>query len=309
MTLRSMTRAVALFVLCPFLAQAQTPAIPEPHAPRRHQNESRRPQRTYHELAGKRVVFANWYYIQPEVISDWRTRRGQERLRRRQRGAYGEAHHVGLRAPRGIKIVAEKPKVIGPVERPHRMIVQVGKTYKGWTDSDYYESTDAMHWQKKASAGGSTRASRTASTRSSSTPRLRPRSDTRGSGPAASHALSSTRFGRSGLMAGSPAPRCITATTARCACLRGGVSADGVHWTARPDPLVVEYSSWPPGTQGIMIGLMEYVIYTRAWSMGLRAREAAAGHPQQQLDRHGPQGDRADGVEGLRELPDVGNDP
>jgi hypothetical protein len=100
------------------------------------------------ELGGNRVVFANWYYIQPGDL-DWRDAAGKSVYVKGNSDLYG-AHHIGINAPHGIRIIAEKPRIMGPLERPHRMIRQEGALYMGWTDSDYYESTDAVHWVKKA---------------------------------------------------------------------------------------------------------------------------------------------------------------
>ena len=91
-----------------------------------------------YELAGKRVVFTNWYYIQPGDL-DWRNAEGKSVYVSGDEGPFG-ARHVGINAPHGIRIVAEKPQVLGPLDRPHRMILRDGDVYKGWTDSDYYES-------------------------------------------------------------------------------------------------------------------------------------------------------------------------
>jgi hypothetical protein len=100
-------------------------------------------------LAGKRIVFTNWHYIQPGDM-DWRNDDGKSVYVNGNEGPFA-AHHVGIRAPRGIRIAAAKPATImGPFERPHRMILQDGDMYKGWTDSHYFESRDGMKWLQKA---------------------------------------------------------------------------------------------------------------------------------------------------------------
>ena len=87
-----------------------------------------------YDLAGKRIVFTNWHYIQPGDL-DWRTSDGKSVYVRGDEGPFS-ARHVGMSAPHGIRIIAEKPQIVGPLDRPHRMIVRDGKVYKGWTDSD-----------------------------------------------------------------------------------------------------------------------------------------------------------------------------
>ena len=170
---RGLSRAAAgasilLVTLTPSVASAQ----PTP-APERKVVDGITTRRTVpalpYELAGKRIVFTNWYYIQPGDL-DWRD-------------AGGKSVYVdGRLGPvRGASTSASTPRTASaswprsrtsssPFFRPHRMILQDGDLYKGWTDSDYYESSDAMHWEKKARIEAGRRRSRTASTRSSSTP-------------------------------------------------------------------------------------------------------------------------------------------
>ena len=217
-----------------------------------------------YELAGKRILFANWYYIQPGDL-DWRDA-NEKSVYVRGNSDLFEAHHVGIRAPRGIRIMAEKPQVIGPVDRPHRMIVRDGDLYKGWTDSDYHESKDAFHWEKKA--------------------RLQldaPLSDGVYQVFTDPVAASGERFKAiwggeinraqfDSFRAQRPdawEPRAVflLGEKDQVSCLRGGVSPDGIRWKTLPDPLVVEYcDTW--NTAYYDAALREYVIYTRYWSIG-----------------------------------------
>src|SRR5262249_53966494 len=103
---------------------------------------------TPYELAGRRLVFTNWHYIQPGDL-DWRDADGKSVYVSGKSGPF-EARHIGINAPRGIRLGAERPLVTELFFRPHRMIIQEGKLYKGWTDSDYYESADGRHWERKA---------------------------------------------------------------------------------------------------------------------------------------------------------------
>jgi hypothetical protein len=219
-----------------------------------------------YELAGKRVVFTNWYYIQPGDL-DWRDAGGKSVYVSGNSGPL-EAEHVGINAPHGIRIVAEKPRVLEPAFRPHRMILQDGAIYKGWTDSDYYESKDAFHWDRKA--------------------RLQPGEGVQDgfyqifvdpSGPPAERfkavwtdEITGARF--EAFRKARPdgwEPRALLHLAERdsVACLRGSVSPDGIRWTTLPDPLVVEYAdTW--NTAYFDATTREYVIYTRQWSIGPR---------------------------------------
>lgn len=101
-----------------------------------------------YELHGDLIVFTNWYYIQPGDL-DWRDKDGRSVYVHGDEGLF-EARHVGINAPRGIHLTVEKPSVMGPIQRPSRTILQDQGIYRGWTSSAYYESADALHWDKKA---------------------------------------------------------------------------------------------------------------------------------------------------------------
>src|SRR5258708_15096245 len=75
-----------------------------------------------YELAGRRIVFTNWYYIQPGDL-DWRDADGKSVYVAGDKGLF-DVQHVGINAPHRIRITAEKPHGLGPVNRPHRMILQ-----------------------------------------------------------------------------------------------------------------------------------------------------------------------------------------
>src|SRR6266545_4832710 len=62
-----------------------------------------------YELAGKRIVFTNWYYIHPGDL-DWQDAQGKSVYVRGSSDLF-EAHHVAISAPRGIRLVAQKPNV------------------------------------------------------------------------------------------------------------------------------------------------------------------------------------------------------
>jgi hypothetical protein len=145
--LRTAAAAVLFFPACGF-AQTNDP-------PRRVILPGIATSRPVHgapyELRGNRVVFLNWYYVQPGDL-DWRDAAGKSVYVSGDSGLF-EAAHVGIRAPRGIRIRAQKPVVQGPLFRPHRMILRDGNVFRGWTDSDYYESPDGMHWEKKSHLG------------------------------------------------------------------------------------------------------------------------------------------------------------
>ena len=219
-----------------------------------------------YDLAGKRIVFTNWHYVQPGDL-DWQDSQGKSVYVKGDEGPFA-AQHVGMNAPHGIGIRAEKPQIVGPFERPHRMILRDGKTYKGWTDSDYYESKDAIHWEKKA-----------ALKLGAATPDgfYQVFIDTSASANERYKAIWVGQINRQefdAFRARRPdgwEPRALLHLGEQgiAACLRGGTSPDGIHWTTLPDPIVVEYcDTW--NTAYFDPLTREYVIYTRQWSLGPR---------------------------------------
>jgi len=75
-----------------------------------------------YDLAGKRIVFTNWYYVHPGDL-DWIDDEGKS--------VYVDgnehpdaSHFVGKEPPRGIHLRARKPVIKGPLDMPHRMIMQ-----------------------------------------------------------------------------------------------------------------------------------------------------------------------------------------
>ena len=216
------------------------------------------------ELTGKRLVFTNWHYIQPGDL-DWRNDdnksvyvHGDE--------APAAAHHIGIRAPHGIRIMAVKPVVEQPAERPHRMIIQDGATYKAWTDSDYYESTDARHWQRKAALDlpdGKDFEIYQVFLDPSAPVNERYKSVGTGS---ITHAQFD-EFRKSRPDGWEPRAMLHFGENDQLDCIRGRVSGDGIHWRTLPEPLCVNYSdTWNTAYYDAVLG--EYVIYTRYWSVG-----------------------------------------
>ena len=95
MTIRTLIGAAAIFVITA-TASAQVPTMPEQTL---HEGvtTSRPVPGTPYELAGKRIVFTNWYYIQPGDL-DWRDDAGKSVYVDGNEGPFA-AHHVGINAP------------------------------------------------------------------------------------------------------------------------------------------------------------------------------------------------------------------
>ena len=115
--------AFLLFAFTPLIALAQPVSAPERKVLDGITTRRIVPGMPY-ELAGKRIVFTNWYYIQPGDL-DWRNSEGKSVYVQGNEGPFA-ARHIGINAPHGIRIAAEKPQILGPIDRPHRMILHDG---------------------------------------------------------------------------------------------------------------------------------------------------------------------------------------
>jgi hypothetical protein len=217
-----------------------------------------------YDLAGKRVVFTNWYYVDPGDF-DWRDDTEKSVYVKGDVEAFG-AHHIGIRAPHGIRLVAEQPEVRGPFERPHRMIIQEGDLYKGWTDSDYFESKDAMHWEKKAKLDlGETKGD--GLYQIFIDPSAAANERYKAIWTAEINGEHFKKFREEHPDDWEPRALVHLSDSDQIECIRGGTSPDGIHWQTLPDPLFVEYcDTWNTAYYDTV--LHEYVIYTRQWSIG-----------------------------------------
>lgn len=220
-----------------------------------------------YELTGKRIAITNWHYIQPGDL-DWKDAAGKSVYVSGSSGAF-EATHIAVRAPRGIRLTAEKPQIMGPRERPHRMILREGSVYKGWTDSDYYESADGMQWQRKAALKVDD-AIKDGLYQIFIDPSARLDERYKAVWVGEITRVQFEAFRKQRPEGWEPRALLHFGEKDSVHCLRGSISPDGIAWTTLPEPLVVEYcDSW--NTAYFDAALREYVIYTRQWSVGPRA--------------------------------------
>lgn len=224
-----------------------------------------------YELLGNRMVFTNWYYVDPGDL-DWRDDTGKSVYVHGDSDLFG-AHHVGIRPPRGIMLRAEKPTVLGPLDMPYRTILKDGDVYKGWTSSEYYESADGLAWEKKANLVLD--ALHEDGVNFVFIDPVAPPEE-RFKAVWVGH-LNRAQFDefRSRRPDGwEPKSIFLLGEQDTVTCVRGSVSPDGITWTTRPDPLMVEYCD-TLNTAYYDMQLKKYVIYTRFWSVG----PTAAGQP------------------------------
>jgi len=221
-----------------------------------------------YDLVGNRIVFTNWYYVHPGDL-DWIDDEGKS--------VYVDgdehpdaSHFVGKEPPRGIRLRARQPRIEGPLDIPYRMILQDGELYKGWTSSEYYESSDGMKWTKKANLVFDELSKRDGFFQvfidPSAPPAERYKALIEGLHISAEEF---DKFRKKRPDGWEPRALLLYDEKKHVNCVRACVSLDGIQWTTLPDPLVVEYAdTWNTAYYDTV--LEKYVLYTRYWSVGPR---------------------------------------
>lgn len=263
-------------------------------------------------LAGKRLVFTNWYYIRPGSFG-WYNDAGKYVSMGGSEGPFG-AHFRRSDGPHGLRLVAQPAARVGPVlkhEKPWEgkgvalgTVIQDGDRYRAWggcqsekgeSRACYFESRDGVTWERPSLGLVEIEGSRdnnllpvkpgTVFIDPSAPPAERYKGVDLGE---ITHeefkAFKQRRPDAWEPRADRPYE------SGNVFAVRGAVSPDGLHWTLLPDPLVCENSdtqivaSWDPQ-------LKKYVMFTRQFMVGPRA-EAAAGIPPRGTwwggDRDGP---------------------
>ncbi|MCB9783013.1 MAG: hypothetical protein H6751_08635 [Candidatus Omnitrophica bacterium] len=219
-----------------------------------------------YDLAGNRIVFTNWHYIQPGDL-DWVNDEGASVY------VHGDedpnaSHFVGKETPRGIRIRARKPEVIGPYDLPYRTILQDGDLYRGWTSSEYLESNDGIRWEKKADLVFDQEPDGVHHVFIDPSAPDNERFKAVWTGKLNQEEFAEFREKRPDGWE----PRALLHynETGEVSCIRGSVSPDGITWKTLPDPLTAEYSDTYITCYYDPV-LEKYVMYTRYWSVGPRS--------------------------------------
>ncbi len=227
-----------------------------------------------YELSGKRVVFANWYYIQPGDL-DWRDANEKSVYVKGDVDVFG-AHHVGINAPQGIRIAAQKPVVIEPpLEVPHRTILRDGDRYRGWTSTEYLESSDGLHWQVKARLVHNGPKGWDGPNHVFTDPSAAPAERYKTVWSDELTLAEFNQFRQKRPDGWEPRALLHAEDQGKVSCLRGSTSPDGIRWTTLPQPLVVEYADTLNICSYDSVR-RKYVLYTRAWSIGPRSERLPA---------------------------------
>ena len=253
-----------------------------------------------YELAGKRVVFLNWYYVHPGNF-DWRFPNGSGAMVAGAAGPWTPASAAST-GPGASALVAQPAQRVGPIvklERPweskgirFQTVMQDQGIYRAWGSCDaakkgdppaprpcYFESKDGMQLAAAGPQSGGVRgygknnlladgidAGASVFLDPAAPPAERYKSVTEGT--INRRAFEAYRKLRPGPDAWEPrALMGMAGGNDSVSAIRGSVSPDGIHWTWLPQPLSVEFSD----TQVVAYYdplLRKYVMYTRWWSLG-----------------------------------------
>lgn len=246
-------------------------------------------------LAGRRLVFTNWHFIRPGSFG-WYDSAGNNVTVGGSEGPMGaemRTHDV----PFGIRLVAQPARRVGPIvehERPWETvgislatIIRDGAVFRAWGTCQgeagrfqcVFESDDGLDWRRPEAGvvevDGSTANNLVGPPWWGGTVFVDPsapeneRYKAVTEGEISANDFDSYRQRRPDAWE----RRAERADVGQVFAILGSTSPDGLHWTNRPEPLVVEHSD----TQIVAhydTRLRQYVIYTRNWSVGERDPDA-----------------------------------
>lgn len=254
-----------------------------------------------YELAGKRLVFLDWYYVHPGKDADWRFPDGASARVAGSADPY-EAHFRHENHAYGIRLVVQPAKRVGPIVKPEKpwestarksisfsTVMQDEGKYRAWGSCDtgmcYFESKDGMDWQRPdlgqvdfagnrqnnllASADGVFGVFKAANVFKDPVAPPAERYKNVVVDGITRKEFEKYQKERPGPDAWEPRALIDVArgNDSFVWAIRGSVSPDGLHWALLPRALSVEFSD----TGGIAYYdqvLRKYVMYTRWWSVG-----------------------------------------
>jgi len=212
-----------------------------------------------YELAGKRIVFTNWYYVRPGSFGYFDAKGNKIPL-----DGYAGLLDAQMRqfdAPSGICLQAYRP-LSKRSDIDIYTIIQDGPKYRLWGDG-YQESTDFVNWAQQPTKGGP---NGTVFIDPSAPPQERYKAvGLRDATEEEFRAFIKNRPDDFQRLA-------VDADPGRVHAIFGSVSADGINWRQLPVPISVEHSD----TNIVAYydkSLKKYVMYTRNYPLGPRSEK------------------------------------
>lgn len=277
----------AFVAALPWDAKAQSPAA--------RLGVAQRPVGEPYELAGKRLVFTNWFYVRPGGFA-WLDSQGRNVAVAGNEGPWG-AHFRRTDSPYGIRLVAQPAQRFGPLlkrERPWEAkgvsintLIQVDGKYRAWGPCwgeksrgyGYLESADGTHWQRPELGQVEFEGRKTNlidANFGEGCVFLDPSAPTEERYKSVRlNEMSYQEFEQYKLKRPDAwEPKARREDVGKVFFIQGAVSPDGIRWKPLAEPLVVEHSD----TQIVAYHdarAAKYVIYTRNWLVGRQAPQAA----------------------------------
>ncbi len=227
-----------------------------------------------YELAGKRIVFTNWYYVRPGSFG-WYNKSGKNVTVYGSGGPW-EASIRHTDWPHGVRLVAQPAERRTVLSKNLGQVIQDGKTYRAWTEKLYTESKDGIAWEREEPMEFNP--PKLARMFGHGTVFIDP------SAPPSERYkwVGTDEFGETSREEFEEyrkrrpenwEPRADRVDVNLILAVRGAVSPDGIHWTMLPEPLVVEHCD-TVATAYYDERLHKYVLYTRNWMVGPRSERA-----------------------------------
>jgi hypothetical protein len=258
-----------------------------------------------YELGGKRIVFANWYFVRPGSFG-WYDDSGKSVAVVGDQDGWG-AHIKNFDRPHGIRLAPQSAERLGPIIQPEfpweekgthvTTLLRDGDRFRAWGGSAgeggsffaTWESRDGIQWERPklgfVDYQGSKENNLLGTKGSHGTVFIDPSApDEERYKWVGEESISSEEF--EAFKTRRPdawESRCVRTDVNQVFGVRGGVSPDGLRWTFLPEPLVVEHSDTQV-TAYYDERLQKYVCYTRNWMVGPRSDQVAADYPMTWLN-------------------------
>ena len=244
-----------------------------------------------YDLAGKRMVFTNWYFIRPGNLL-WLDEKG-EQVNTLVNGDYGpwDAQISRPSSPYGIEIQTQSAERGGRLEREKpweaewvrlRTIFQEGGRYRAWGQCQpgghcYFESEDGIHWERPELELVDFEGSRRNNLLPAGPPgcvfvdpSAPPEQRYKSVGGGKLNLEQFEAFRKKWPDKWEPRGVRLDKDPPEVKTLLGATSPDGIHWNPLPEVLTAEHSD------GMESGyfdqrLRKYILFTRSWYVGPRS--------------------------------------
>ncbi|MHB1357506.1 MAG: hypothetical protein ACYCZF_16175 [Anaerolineae bacterium] len=242
-----------------------------------------------YDLAGRRLVFTSYYHVKTGSFG-WYNELGQNVSVHGNEGPWG-AHFRGFDIPRGVRLAVQPAERVGPIAQPDAQgsarvlqigsLLQDGERFRAWgqcctAQGDklpcYLETTDGWNWTEPVHCIIEGEGSTSLFAPGMGTVFIDPSSppEERYKGVMEAYIVQDEFEVYLKTRPDDWERRAMREDMDRVVAIRGGVSADGIHWRILPVPIVVEHSDTQIVAEYDQV-LGKYVMYTRNYMIGPRS--------------------------------------